>query len=1505
FLVTDKPVYQPNQVMHLRALAAHKSTGEPLAEKEITLEVYDGKGNKVFKETQPTSEFGIVSADFQLADEVNQGDYIIKALLGDEFSERTVQVFEYVLPKFKVTVKNDEKYYAPGDEVKGTVEARYFFGKALDGAKVTVVAHCFDVGFNEFAKVEGTTNAEGIYHYTYSIPERLVGQPTFKGNTLIQMEVKVRDTADHEEQKYETFHVASDPLQIDIIPESGKLVMGATNQIFLVASRPDGSVATPRLRVQSRFFETPPAMSQVQNVARMPLEKEYEITCDENGIATVSLFATTEAESIQTPDLRLTALDGDKTIQIDHSLPRADTLETILLRPDKGVYRVGESMRVDVFAPGHADGTVFVDIIKANQTVLTRTVRLHESHTLAIPLDNMLAGTLALHAYIIRADGNMIRDTRQVVVVRADDLQIDITADQVEYLPGQPAMLKIAVHDPNGAPVQAALGMHIVDESVYSLTEKEPGLAKIFFAIEKELLDPEVEIHGFQMDHIVRLSGEPLQDNANLSRALLAKLDSWTEFSLNIDTVQEKNQRVSQEIQQVVSVLMNQSGFYVSTQPRSVEEVVLGFDIDLSTLPLLDPWGQPYQIYAEPNQGVILFCLGRDGQALSEDDITFTQAQFQLQEEKKNLDKGTKEQFQWYFAEAPRFHRGFARGALGQERFLRAQDGADGMIVERMAEPMMDMAMEAPMMMDAVAAAAPAPAFAAGMGGMADQPLILDSFGGLHPQAQSNEIARGDFKTDIDSDFELRFPTTESKPAEEEEGAPLVVDGLLNPEALSKAADAFLTSQIQDEPVPKIKKEDVRVRRYFPETLFYTPELITDARGEARVSLAMADSITTWRMSAMANAKSGAIGDTTAAMKVFKPFFIDLDLPIALIQSDEVTIPVAIYNYLPTAQTIAIELEKTNWFHLLEGDWTRQVQIAANEVSSVTYRIKATQLGKHPITVYAIGSEDTDAIGRSIEVRPNGEAQFITHNGSLNQPVKATVEFPEGRVPGADKLFVKIYPGLFSQIVEGLDAILQMPYGCFEQTSSTTYPNILALDYMRTTGRVTPAIEMKALEYINLGYQRLLTFEIPGGGFQVFGQPPATRILSAYGLLEFGDMQKVYPIELNLIERTQRWLMGQMKPDGTWDPDEQFAHAEMWQSIQDNQILVTAYIALALAESGIPQGLEKTREYLLANAGEAQDAYTLAILCNTLQRLAPDHPETKKSLGRLIELSHLEGDQMYWKAEASMSFARGNHAWVETTAWAALALIQAERYPQELNKTLNWIIAQKDPNGTWGTTHGTVLALKALVQSLAARSEKSQARITIRVNGEEAKSFEITPENSDIMQSFDLTSVAGQPKNEVEIGFEGNGRLLYQIVGKYFVSWEKQKELENPLAITVEYDRTTLQRNDSVTCNLTAKNSALARMEMVMIDLGIPPGFRVEQSALEEYEKARTISKYTIMSRQLLIYLEYLDNGQELKLAIPMKATLPIAAKAPESTIYEYYNPEVKKTSTPQDLIVE
>ena len=138
-----------------------------------------------------------------------------------------------------------------------------------------------------------------------------------------------------------------------------------------------------------------------------------------------------------------------------------------------------------------------------------------------------------------------------------------------------------------------------------------------------------------------------------------------------------------------------------------------------------------------------------------------------------------------------------------------------------------------------------------------------------------------------------------------------------------------------------------------------------------------------------------------------------------------------------------------------------------------------------------------------------------------------TIKIPDNAIADASQLFVKVYPGVFSQVLEGVDGMLRMPGGCFEQTSSSAYPNMLVVDYIKKTHLASPALMMKAEQYLNVGYQRLLTFERPGGGFDWWGSGEPLIWLSAYGLQEFNDMAKVYPIDRGVIDRTQDWLMKQ------------------------------------------------------------------------------------------------------------------------------------------------------------------------------------------------------------------------------------------------------------------------------------------------------------------------------------------------------------------------------------------
>ena len=222
----------------------------------------------------------------------------------------------------------------------------------------------------------------------------------------------------------------------------------------------------------------------------------------------------------------------------------------------------------------------------------------------------------------------------------------------------------------------------------------------------------------------------------------------------------------------------------------------------------------------------------------------------------------------------------------------------------------------------------------------------------------------------------------------------------------------------------------VRVREYFPETMLWQPALITDERGRAELPLSFADSITTWRLSASASSRGGALGGVSAALRVFQDFFVDLDLPVSLTQNDEVAFPVAVYNYLKTPQTVTLELQKEPWFELLDdAGFTRSLDLKEGEVTSVKFRIKARRIGFQPLQVKARGSKMSDAIKRTVEVVPDGQRVEKVFNDRLGGKVTQRIDIPPNAIPDASKIFVRVYPGVFSQVLEGTEGMLRLPGG--------------------------------------------------------------------------------------------------------------------------------------------------------------------------------------------------------------------------------------------------------------------------------------------------------------------------------------------------------------------------------------------------------------------------------------------------------------------------------------------
>ncbi len=631
-----------------------------------------------------------------------------------------------------------------------------------------------------------------------------------------------------------------------------------------------------------------------------------------------------------------------------------------------------------------------------------------------------------------------------------------------------------------------------------------------------------------------------------------------------------------------------------------------------------------------------------------------------------------------------------------------------------------------------------------------------------------------------------------------------------------------------------------RVRSYFPEALYINPEIITDGDGRASIAIPLADSITTWRMAMLASTPHGALGSATSSLKVFQDFFVDLDLPVTLTQGDRVSIPVAVYNYSGQQGDVSLQLQPDDWYSLADDVADKTVAVDSGRVGGSQFTLEAKRIGKFKLTLSARmqgGASRADIVVREIEVIPNGREQNLVFNGRLESSVQHELNFPAGTIPDATKIFVRLYPGPLSQVIEGMDSILRMPGGCFEQTSSSTYPNVLALDYMKRTKKLTPEVHAKAEGYIANGYQRLLTFEVPGGGFSWFGSAPANKILTAYGLMEFYDMSKVYEVDPNLILRTQQWLAGQQQADGSWKPDTSFINEGATNRYNSDVLRITAYIAWSLENTGY-QGpaVERAKQFIEKHLNAKLDAYTLAVLANFATDFGKDRDFTRQTMQMLLDARTEKDEQAWWSAEETAVYSTGASASVETTGLAVQALLKWGQASGTARKALAYIAAKKDASGTWGTTQATIMALRSLLLATEKGSADVRGTLEVLLNGKPVEKLVLTPENNDLLHQFVFKGIDSQGANRVEIRFEGKGGLAYQVVGRYFLPWD-QKPADEALSINVAYDRTHLAQNDIATATATIKNNLAKSANMVMVDLGIPPGFDLLSEDLQAYQE--------------------------------------------------------------------
>jgi uncharacterized protein YfaS (alpha-2-macroglobulin family) len=151
--------------------------------------------------------------------------------------------------------------------------------------------------------------------------------------------------------------------------------------------------------------------------------------------------------------------------------------------------------------------------------------------------------------------------------------------------------------------------------------------------------------------------------------------------------------------------------------------------------------------------------------------------------------------------------------------------------------------------------------------------------------------------------------------------------------------------------------------------------------------------------------------------------------------------------------------------------------------------------------------------------------------------------------------------------------------------------------------------------------------------------------------------------------------------------------------------------------------------------------------------------------------------------------------------------------------------------------------------------------------------------------------------------------MAYQIAGRYFVPWQ-HTETADPLAIAVTYDRTRLAQDQVVTSTATIHNNMDQTANMVMVDLGIPPGFDLLSEDLQDMvqktanAKSGRLEKFSLTATQAILYFDSIAPRDTFKIHFRLQAKYPIRAHGFTSRVYEYYDPNIAATAKPAQFIV-
>ena len=547
--------------------------------------------------------------------------------------------------------------------------------------------------------------------------------------------------------------------------------------------------------------------------------------------------------------------------------------------------------------------------------------------------------------------------------------------------------------------------------------------------------------------------------------------------------------------------------------------------------------------------------------------------------------------------------------------------------------------------------------------------------------------------------------------------------------------------------------EDYSVRDQFEDTGYWQANIVTDEDGEAQVTFALPDNLTTWQADARGVTERTQVGQATAEIVTTKDLMIRPVTPRFLVAGDHLALAAIVHNNTKIKMTADITLQATGIQLDNPDSLTQVVEIPAEGRIRVEWWGTVLDVNQADLLFFADAGNFEDAVkpyqGPIPVLRYSTPFSYST-SGILDQAGQELeiVSLPRSYDPSQGSLDIELSPSLAAAVLNALDALEE------ERQHSTVaqmfhfLPNVITFQALQELDLDYPQLESRLNVLIPETLDHLAAAQNDDGGWGWWRGGASDPEISSYILFGLIQAQEAGVfVEDLMIQKARGYLLATLPS------------LEMLTEPRQYNLLALRYFALTEAGTDVSTGMQA-----LASSSSELDPGSQALLALALEKGQPGNDQTRTLLSNLASTGLRTSTGIHWENRENNQ-TRMNSA-ATTTAIVVYALARVENSPAVLPEAVLYLISAQTPAGDWWSTYETGWSILALTEVLRNHEDLTSAyEFSSAVNGTELISGKAEgPSQLETAQaSLPVGNLYPKDPNALTINHsEGSGALYYR-----------------------------------------------------------------------------------------------------------------------------------------------